>query len=221
MHFALPAISRTDFQAGLERLSPEPLSPQSVEAMYSHYEELSRWNRRVALIGPGTADEVLARHFGESLAALPLLPREIRAGVDVGSGAGFPGLVLAAARPGLEMTLVEARERKWSFLLSAVRKSSLPCRCLNVRVGFPLPDGLPETIDLVTARALKLEPEVLQAFADRLGPEGRILLWVGKEDPDLPPGLSPQGSVKIEGSERRRILELRRSAAPGSVESIR
>lgn len=221
MHFALPALSRTDFRAGLERLSPEPLSSNSIDAMYAHYEELSRWNQRLALIGPGTADEVLARHFGESLAALPLLPREIRTGVDVGSGAGFPGLVLAAARPGLEMTLVEARERKWSFLLSAVRKSSLPCRCLNVRVAFPLPADLPETIDLVTARALKLGPEVLRAFADRLGPEGRILLWVGKEDPDLPPGLSPRGSVKIEGSERRRILELRRSTVPGSVESIR
>lgn len=211
MHFALPSISRADFQAGLEWLSPESLPEQAVDSLYAHYEELSRWNQRVALIGPGTADEVLARHFGESLAALPLLSPDARVGVDVGSGAGFPGLVLAAARPWLEITLVEARERKWSFLLSAVRKASLPCRCLNARVGVPLPAGLPETIDFVTARALKLEPDVLQAFAERLGPEGQILLWVGKEDPDLPPGLTPAGSVKLEGSERRRILELRRS----------
>jgi 16S rRNA (guanine527-N7)-methyltransferase len=213
MHFALPSISRADFRAGLERLSPESLPEQATDALYAHYEELSRWNQRVALIGPGTADEVLARHFGESLAALPLLPPEARVGVDLGSGAGFPGLVLAAARPWLEITLVEARERKWSFLLSAVRKASLPCQCLNVRVGVPLPAGLPETIDFVTARALKLEPDVLQAFADRLGPEGRILLWVGREDPDLPPGLMPHGSLKIEGSERRRILVLRRSTS--------
>jgi hypothetical protein len=70
---------------------------------------------------------------------------------------------------------------------------------------------MPETIDLITARALKLEPDVLQAFAGRLRPEGRILLWVGEKDPDLPPDLMPGRSVKIAGSERRRILELRRS----------
>lgn len=213
MHFGLPPISRAEFVSTLAALSPEPLPDSAFDAMLAHYEELSRWNRKLALIGPGTAGEVLSRHFGESLAALTLLPPEVEAGVDVGSGAGFPGLVLAAVRPGLQMTLVESRERKWSFLLSAVRKSSLPCRCLNARVGVPLPAGLPESIDLVTARALKLEPDILQAFAGRLRPRGRILLWVGEKDPELPPGLTPGGSVKLEGSERRRILELRRSIA--------
>jgi 16S rRNA (guanine527-N7)-methyltransferase len=167
----------------------------------------------LSLIGPGTADEVVSRHFGESLAALPLIPGAAREAVDIGSGAGFPGLVLAAARPGLQMTLVEARERKWSFLLAVARKASLPCRCLNVRVQLPLPAGLPERIDVLTARALKLPPEILGALAQRMGPEGRVLLWVGEKDPELPPELSPMESVKLEGSERRRILCLRPTAA--------
>jgi 16S rRNA (guanine527-N7)-methyltransferase len=217
MHFALPIVSRAVFDSTLSALSPEPLNAVSLDAMYAHYQELSRWNQRLALIGPGTVDQVLSRHFGESLAALPLLRQDAQTVVDVGSGAGFPGVVLAAARPipPLDVTLVESREKKWSFLLAAVRKASLPCRCLNVRVGVPLPAGLPETIDVVTARALKLEPDVLQAFAGRLRPEGRILLWVGENDPDLPPELAPGRSVKIEGSERRRILELRLSTSPG------
>lgn len=210
MPFALPEISREAFAAALRRLAPEPLEQRAVEALYAHFQELGRWNRRLSLIGPGTADEILSRHYGESLAALPLVPREAGQGVDVGSGAGFPGLVLAAARPGLAMTLVEARERKWSFLLAAARRASLPCRCLNARVSVPLPTGLPETIDVVTARALKLDRQVLGALASRLGTEGRILLWVGEQDPDLPPDLVPAGSVRLEGSERRRILELRR-----------
>jgi 16S rRNA (guanine527-N7)-methyltransferase len=180
-----------------------------VSALYIHYQELALWNRRLSLIGPGTADEVVARHFGESLAALPLLLKGVRKVVDVGSGAGFPGLVLAAARPGLDVTLVEARERKWSFLQAAARKASLPCRCLNARVQFPLPAGLPESIDVLTARALKLPPEILGALARRMGPEGRFLLWVGEKDPEIPPDLSPVDSVKLEGSERRRILCLR------------
>jgi 16S rRNA (guanine527-N7)-methyltransferase len=151
------------------------------------------------------------RHYGEALAALPLVPKAARHGLDLGSGAGFPGLVLAAARPALAMTLAEARERKWAFLVAAARRASLPCRSLNVRVGVPLPAGLPESLDVVTARALKLDREVLSALAARLGADGRILLWVGEDDPDLPPELSPSGSIKLPGSRLRRILHLRRS----------
>lgn len=208
MPFPLPPISRPDFAAEIAALSPEPLPDAAVDALYAHYQELSRWNQRLSLIGPGTAGEILARHYGEALAALPLVPREARQGLDIGSGAGFPGLVLAAARPGLEMTLAEAREKKWAFLLAAARRAALPCRCLNVRVGAPLPAGLPASLDVVTARALKLEPEVLGALAERLGPDGRILLWIGEEDPDLPPELSPSGWIKLEGSAKRRILQV-------------
>lgn len=211
MPFALPSVSRKNFARGLAELSPEPLNDGVVDALLAHYQELSVWNRRLSLIGPGTAGEILARHYGESLAALPLIPAEARFGLDIGSGAGFPGLVLAAARPGMEMTLVEGREKKWAFLSSAARKASLPCRCLNVRVSLPLPAGLPASLDVVTARALKLDPPVLGALAERLGPDGRILLWVGEEDPDLPPVLAPGDSVKIPGSEFRRILEIRRT----------
>lgn len=210
MPFALPDIALPAFGAALASLSPEPLDERTVAALHAHYEELGRWNRRLSLIGPGTADEILARHYGESLAALPLVPLGARAALDIGSGAGFPGLVVAAARPGLALTLVEARERKWSFLLAAARRAALPCRCLNVRVHLPLPAGLPETLDVVTARALKLEPDLLGALAGRLSPDGRILLWVGEHDPDLPPELTPSGSVRLAGSERRRILTLQR-----------
>jgi 16S rRNA (guanine(527)-N(7))-methyltransferase RsmG len=209
MGFDLPALSRDKFSAGLASCSPEPLTDSAIAALYRHYQELRLWNRRLSLVGPGTAAEVLARHYGEALAALPLVSAAARQGLDLGSGAGFPGLVLAAARPALEMTLVEAREKKWSFLAAAARKASLPCRCLNVRVGLPLPAGLPERLDLVTSRALRLEPEVLGALADRLRPDGRVLLWVGEKDPEMPPELLPGASVRLGGSERRRILELR------------
>ncbi|MEA2563739.1 MAG: rRNA (guanine527-N7)-methyltransferase [Acidobacteriota bacterium] len=211
MPFALPPISRKNLAKGLAALSPEPLDGRALDALHAHYQELSAWNRSLSLIGPGTIREVLERHYGESLAALPLVPSEARSGLDIGSGAGFPGLVLAAARTGLEMTLVEAREKKWAFLSAAARKASLPCPCLNVRVAVPLPAGIPASLDLVTARALKLDSGVLGALAERLGPAGRILLWLGEEDPALPATLAPGRSVSITGSQRRRILELRRT----------
>ena len=215
MPFPLPPLSRDELARKISGFSPELLDDRALDALHAHYQELSVWNRRLSLIGPGTLNEVLERHYGESLAALPLIPEDarsgLRIGLDIGSGAGFPGLVLAAARPGLEMTLVEARERKWAFLSAASRKAALPCRCLNARVSVPLPAGLPASLDVVTARALKLEPDVLGALAERLGPEGRILLWVGEESPALPATLAPGRSVRIPGSQRRRILELRRT----------
>ena len=212
MAFSLPEIPLGEFTTRIAALSPQPLSEPSIAALYAHYEELRRWNRRTNLIGPGTAEEVLGRHYGESLAALPLLPAGARRGLDLGSGAGFPGLVLAAARPDLEMTLAEARERKWAFLLAAARKASLPCRCLNVRVQIPLPAGLPESVDVITSRALRLDAETWRALAERLREEGRILLWAGEHDPELPPELVVCGAVQLAGSEKRRILALRRAA---------
>lgn len=220
MAFPLPPLSPTRFAAEITALSPRPLSEPAIAALYAYYQELARWNEKLNLIGPGTAGEILARHFGESLAALPLLPTGARVGLDLGSGAGFPGLVLAAARPGLEMTLVEARERKWAFLLAAARRAALPCRCLNVRVGIPLPAGLPESVDVITSRALRLDSETWGALAQRLGAEGRVLLWVGEQDPDLPPDLVACGGVKLAGSERRRVLALR-LASPGAQEHNR
>jgi 16S rRNA (guanine(527)-N(7))-methyltransferase RsmG len=209
MPFPLPRLTLSDFASELAPLSPEPLSSGVMDSLYAYYQELGRWNERLNLIGPGTAGEILARHFGESLAALPFLPAGAKSGLDLGSGAGFPGLVLAAARPELTMTLVEARERKWAFLLSAARRASLSCRCLNARVRLPLPPGLPESLDVITSRALRLDAEIWGALAGRLGTEGRVLLWVGEQDPDLPLDLAACGDVRLAGSDRRRILILR------------
>lgn len=212
----LPAMSKAAFEAGIAAVSPEPLAPRATAVLYAHYLELARWNERLGLIGPGTADDVMVRHYGEALAALPLIPASAQRGVDLGSGAGFPGLVLAAARSNLDMTLVEAKEKKWSFLVAAARKAALPCQCLNVRVASPLPAGLPESVDLMTVRALKLETDVLEAFATRLTPGGSMLLWVGERDPALPRGLLPHASLQLAGGERRRILQVVAAGRPPS-----
>jgi hypothetical protein len=62
----------------------------------------------------------------------------------------------------------------------------------------------------VTARAVRIESEVFGALASRLTPGGQILLWIGEEAPDLPPELIPDRELRLAGSTRRRILELRR-----------
>jgi 16S rRNA (guanine527-N7)-methyltransferase len=129
----------------------------------------------------------------------------------VGSGAGFPGLVLAAARPAWQVTLVEARERKWAFLQAAARRAGLSCRCLNATVGALLPPGLPDAYEAVTVRALRLPPPVLAALAERLTPNGCLLLWVGAQPPTLPAGLAVAGERPLPGSLARRVLRLERA----------
>lgn len=223
----LPPISAEELSQRIEALSPEPLGEGVVEALYVHYQELRRWSGGLALIGKGTTGEVLERHFGESLAALPLVPSTPPAGgegrgvmVDVGSGAGFPGLVLAAARPGWDVVLVEARQRKWAFLMSVTRKGALSCRCLNARVGDPLPEGLPGVFDLLTARAIRLPTGVLGPLLERLSAAGRALFWAGGADPDLPAGWTVSRELHLPGSEHRRILEVRRDTKRHDTETL-
>ena len=228
----LPAMDRTTFESelsaqlsGLSTSLQEQvgLEEQSREALWIHYQELLRWNPRLSLIGPGSAAEIMARHYGESLAALPSLPATASV-LDAGSGGGFPGFVLAAARPGLDVTLMEPKERKWSFLKTVIRKVrsagiSLSCRALDARVDSPLPavPALPEKIDIVTSRALSLGPEKLTALVQKY-PGVRFLLWVS--DPEgtalqtidsrsVPAAYRVAGRVHLHGSRHRFIVDLK------------
>lgn len=209
----LPALTPDAFARRLVPLSPEPLTDQALRSLFAHYEELRRWAPRLALIGPGTGAEVIERHFGESLAALPFLPPEGGRLVDVGSGAGFPGLVLAATRPRWQVTLVEARERKWAFLQSAARRAALSCRCLDARVDSPLPAGLPDAFEALTVRALRLPEATSAALAERLTPGGRMLFWAGEEIPPGPPGWRVADEVSLPPARARRLVVMARETA--------
>ena len=112
---------RTD-QAGLERL-------ERFAAL------LGAENRRQNLVSDASLDSVWQRHFADSLQLLDRVPRETGAWLDLGSGAGFPGLALALARPDIEMVLVESRKRRIEWLAFAVRALNLAnCRILGTRL---------------------------------------------------------------------------------------
>lgn len=209
----LPEIPFDELAERLRRASPVALPEHTVLALHAHYRELRRWNPRLSLVGPAAAEDVVERHYAESLAGLPLIPPVAETLVDVGSGAGFPGFVLAAARPSLDAVLVEPRERRWAFLTAASRAARLPCRCLDARVIDPLPQGLPDRIDVVTYRALKLPPEALSALATRFTAASRVLIWAGSEGPELPAELELGRVRTLAGSHHRRILELRPTPA--------
>jgi 16S rRNA (guanine527-N7)-methyltransferase len=149
------------------------------------------------------------RHYGESLIAIPHLDPRWNVVVDVGSGAGFPGIVLAAVVPKLEVVLVESRQRKCVFLETAIRKAALSCRCLNARVDASPPEGLPPKIDLVTSRGVSLPSSALKGLSGRMNHGSGALFWIGREAPALPEGWVETGRVPLVGSRSRSILQVR------------
>ncbi len=210
-----PCLTLSEFSDRLVDSVPENLLgndavlwSSTLQALYAHYTTLCQWNPSASLIGPGTRSEIVERHYGESLAGLALIPRATRTIVDLGSGAGFPGFVLAAARLDLRVTLVEPRQRKWAFLKTACRRASLSCRLLNARVGATLPEGFPESVDLVTVRALRLTSSMLRALRPRLSSRGVILLWGGMGLSTIPDDVVEVDSVRLPKSTQRRIIKL-------------
>jgi 16S rRNA (guanine527-N7)-methyltransferase len=145
------------------------------EAIERFLVELTRWGHRVNLVG-STDRAALTRHVEDSLAAVPHLPDGARV-VDLGSGAGFPGIPIAIARPDVDLTLVEIRERRASFLRHVVRTLGLGCRVERRRIEDPDP-GLH---DFAVLRAVA--PPVVAA---KLGEGwvrrgGEVWVWAGPE----------------------------------------
>lgn len=96
----------------------------TLERLDVYVDLLAVWNSRIRLTGARDTGEIVRKHVIDCLALIPLLPADGLV-VDVGSGAGFPGLVVAAARPARQIALIEARRRRASFLGEAARSIGL------------------------------------------------------------------------------------------------
>lgn len=92
----------------------------SRETLEQYVALLLKWNQKINLIGPSTESEIWERHVEDSLQLIPLIPKEATSIVDIGSGAGLPGLVIASQLP-IPITLIERDQRKCAFLAEAIR----------------------------------------------------------------------------------------------------
>src|SRR5580698_4081735 len=95
------------------------LAEQQIERMGQHYDLLTRWNRVLSLTSVRTVEEAVERHYCESVLAASRLPEGPLSVADIGSGAGFPGIPLAIARPDCRVVLIESHQRKAAFLKEA------------------------------------------------------------------------------------------------------
>lgn len=132
---------------------------------------LLRWNRRINLIARASEAALWERHILNSLQLIDLLPAGVSRAIDLGSGAGLPGLVIALAT-GVQFDLVEADQRKAAFLREAGRVTGAPVRVQPVRAEFA---SLPPA-PLVTARAFAQLPGLLAAAHPLLQPSSGVCL---------------------------------------------
>lgn len=125
------------------------VSRETLDRLAAYAATLRKWQPKINLVGPSTLPEAWRRHFLDSAQLLPLIPESARLLVDLGSGAGFPGLVLAILGVP-EVHLVESDSRKCAFLREAARAADARVTVHNKRIEAVI--GV--AADVVTARAL-------------------------------------------------------------------
>jgi 16S rRNA (guanine527-N7)-methyltransferase len=193
-----------------EALAPYSLSPNEdqIVKIRAYTALLLKWNRTISLTSVTDPVEIVGRHFGESIFASKLLPVENCRLADVGTGAGFPGLALKIACPGIHVILIESNKKKCAFLSEVVRSLEftgveiLPERFEQIR---------PESIqaNIITSRAVGDFKQLLQWSANALVRRGHLVLWVGAEDSTRiarTPGWTWQPATRIPDSQRRFII---------------
>ena len=158
-----------------------PVSRETFEGLEAFELMFRAWADRINLVAQSTLDEIWSRHILDSAQLSPLGPDALR-WLDLGSGGGFPGLVLAfllKERPGGQIDLVESNRKKAGFLQAAIGQFSLPARVHAERIGDEI-RGL-QRPDIVTARALAPLPALLELASPWLSSGARGLLHKGRD----------------------------------------
>ncbi|MCI0350650.1 MAG: 16S rRNA (guanine(527)-N(7))-methyltransferase RsmG [Acidobacteriales bacterium] len=183
------------------------LSSQQLEQVHNYLDLLLRWNARINLTALREPGEIVTRHFGESffLASTIMDTTPAHDVVDVGSGAGFPGVPLKIFAPAVQVTLVESNNKKATFLKEVIR--ALTLTGINV-FGGRAQDFAGEA-DLVTMRAVEKFEQALPAAAALVRRQGRLAMLVGSSQTgraqELLKGFKWESPVAVPQS-RERVL---------------
>lgn len=155
----------------------EPLDAESARQFEVYLSLILRWNARTNLTSIRNEEEILSRHFVESIACARALPANIRSLLDFGSGAGFPGIPIALCRPEIGVTLAESQGKKAAFLQEAVRVLRIPATVYSGRA-----QGSGSRFDCVALRAVDRMAEAVAMAARLLKIGGYLaLLTTGTE----------------------------------------
>jgi 16S rRNA (guanine527-N7)-methyltransferase len=136
------------------------VSRETLERLATYEALLRQWQKAVNLVAASTLDAVWHRHFADSAQIVRLAPQQARSWVDLGSGAGFPGLVVAILLAGspsgmaTHVTLIESDQRKCAFLREVARKTGVTVEILSTRIELAATQAKLDSPEVVSARAL-------------------------------------------------------------------
>jgi 16S rRNA (guanine527-N7)-methyltransferase len=168
----MSALSESEIADLLVPYLPDP-NAALVSQLSIYFDLLLKWNARTNLTAIRDPQEVVRRHFGESLFAARHLDPATPTLLDFGSGAGFPGLPIALLRPDIQVTLAESQNKKAAFLREAVRTLRLSSEVWPDRVESMPADRRFHT---VTLRAVDNMEAALPVAKTRIAPGGRLVL---------------------------------------------
>jgi len=159
------------------------LTERRAQLLSRHIQLMIEWNLRFNLTRITDREEIIVKHLLDSILPAKFLPSSGCA-LDVGTGAGFPGIPLKIVYPDLQMVLLDSSRKKVSFLTAVAATLGLKgIRVLHGRwQDFSKVEGHANTFELITMRALKLEPELITCLASKVLVAGGVLAWWGVGD---------------------------------------
>lgn len=141
----------------------------------------TKWTPKINLIARGSVGEIWQRHIIDSVQLYRFAPDGFHTWVDLGSGGGFPGIVMAIIakekNPAAEFTLIESDQRKSAFLRTAKRELDLSVSVLSERIE----EATPQSADVVSARALAPLSALVPLVHRHIKPDGLCLLHKGRQ----------------------------------------
>ncbi|HEY6413247.1 MAG TPA: 16S rRNA (guanine(527)-N(7))-methyltransferase RsmG [Edaphobacter sp.] len=184
-------------------LSPVP--PEILPKLSLYLDLLLKWNARTNLTAIRDPEEIVRRHFGESLfAAQHIGPCNTL--LDLGSGAGFPGLPIALLHPEIRVTLAESQNKKSTFLREATRTLSLQ----NVEIWPARAESMPPARQFHTV-AMRAVDNMAAAIAAATPRATHHLLLLAGAPPTLPPEFTPESPIPIPNTQSSILLRATRA----------
>jgi 16S rRNA (guanine527-N7)-methyltransferase len=162
---------------GFRELLSGKTPPEFLDALVRYAELLERWSARHNLVSFGDRRELVERHLLDALEGTRLLEGAGRL-LDVGSGAGLPGVPLLIARPHWRGVLLEPRHKRWAFLKTVIRELGINATAVDRRLEDYDPD---EPFDLVTSRAVGRHGALLAWAEGRLAAKGGVAVWTSED----------------------------------------
>jgi 16S rRNA (guanine527-N7)-methyltransferase len=184
----LLSMDTARISAFLEPFLEQPLAPSQLDQISTYIDLLRRWNARINLTAIRHDEEMVTRHFGESFfLARHLFPATTACGavgaprvLDIGSGAGFPGLPLKIWAPGIHLTLIESNHKKAAFLREVARTLILTdINVISDRAESVSTQPSSPQAEFVTLRAVENFERILPQAQALLAPNGSLALLIG------------------------------------------